>query len=135
MSQFVTDTHPLVWHLTNTSRLSTTAKQVFTEADKGLYQIFVPAIVLIELVYLTEKGTVPKPLLQRMFELLEIPNGSYAMAPLDQAVIQVMANQVPWSVVPELADRIITATAVSLGLPLLTRDERIQQAGLAQIVW
>jgi PIN domain nuclease of toxin-antitoxin system len=52
MSQYVTDTHPLLWHISNDPRLSAAARIVFTEADAGLHQIFVPSIVLVEAVYL-----------------------------------------------------------------------------------
>jgi len=135
MSRFVTDTHPLVWHLTHTPRLSADAKKLFAETDAGLHQILVPGIVLIEMVYLAGKGIIPTPRLHQMFNLLDIPNGSYAIAPLDQAVARTMVNQVPWSIVPELADRIITATALSLNLPLITKDEQIQKSGLVFVRW
>ncbi len=56
MSQYVTDTHALYWYLTNDVKLSPLARQVFQEADAGLHQVLVPSIVLIELVYLVERG-------------------------------------------------------------------------------
>jgi hypothetical protein len=37
MSEYVTDTHVLHWHLTGDSRLSPTARQLLTEADAGLH--------------------------------------------------------------------------------------------------
>ena len=135
MSRFVTDTHPLVWHLTQTPRLSADAKKLFAETDAGLHQMLLPGIILIEMVYLVGKGIIPAPRLHQMFNLLDIPNGSYAIAPLDQAVARTMINRVPWSIVPELADRIITATALSLNLPLISKDERIQKSGLVSVLW
>ena len=39
----------------------------------------------------------------------------------------------PRDVVPDMPDRIIAATAVHLGLPLITRDERIRSAGIKTI--
>jgi predicted nucleic acid-binding protein len=42
-------------------------------------------------------------------------------------------HEIPWSAVPEMPDRIIAATAVHLGIPLITRDERIQSAGINTI--
>jgi len=135
MSQFVTDTHPLIWHLTKNSRLSVDAQSIFTDADTGFHQILLPGIVLIEMVYLTEKGVVPAPMLHQLLDLLGIPNGSYAVAPLDQSIARTMIEHVPWSMIPELADRIITATALSLNLPLITKDQRIQQSKLVSISW
>lgn len=135
MSRFITDTHPLIWHLTDAPRLSVEAQRVFTEADSGLHQILVPGIVLIEMVYLAEKGVVPTALLNQLFHLLDTPGGSYAIAPLDQAVARTMLDRVPWSAIPELADRIIAATAISLQLPLLTKDRQIHGAALVSILW
>jgi len=87
------------------------------------------------MVYLTEKGTIPLPLLQKLFNLLDIPNGSYIVAPLNQVVAQAMVQHVSWPAVPELADRIIAATAYAFNLPLITKDQRIQQSGTVSILW
>ena len=38
MSQYVTDTHAIIWHLVNDRRLSSRARQVFTETDAGQLQ-------------------------------------------------------------------------------------------------
>lgn len=135
MSRFVTDTHPLIWHITKDSRLSTEAQRIFTNADAGLHQILLPGIVLVEMVYLTEKGVVPEIKFRQLLDLLDISNGSYAVAPLDQSVARAMVQQVPWALIPELADRIITATAHSLNLPLITKDVRIQQSKLVSTLW
>ncbi len=37
--------------------------------------------------------------------------------------------------IPELADRIIAATALCLDLPLLTTDSTIQESSLVKTVW
>ncbi len=58
----------------------------------------------------------------------------YAVAPLDLAVAQAL-QQVPRTLVPEMPDRIITATALALALPLITRDGAIQQSALVPTIW
>lgn len=55
------------------------------------------------------------------------------MAPLDRSVIDVLP-QIERKDVPEMPDRIIAATAVAYGVPLITRDHLIQLAGL-QTIW
>jgi PIN domain nuclease of toxin-antitoxin system len=87
------------------------------------------------MVYLTEKGILPLAMFHQVLDLLDTPNGSYAVAPLDQTVARTMVQHVPWSVIPELADRIITATALSLNLPLITKDQRISESPLVSILW
>jgi PIN domain nuclease of toxin-antitoxin system len=47
-------------------------------------------------------------------------------------VVQVF-QQVNRAVVPEMPDRIITATALSLNVPIISRDAKIQAANLPTI--
>lgn len=61
-------------------------------------------------------------------------NGSYAVAPLDLAVARALWS-VPHTLIPEMPDRIITATALALSLPLITRDATIQRSSLVQTIW
>lgn len=135
MNQFVTDTHPLIWHLTSDRRLSKPARQIFDDADKGLVRILIPGIVLVEMVYLVEKDILSRTRLEQVLTLLEVTGGSYAVTPLDQDVVRSMLEKVPWSAVPELADRIIAATAVKLNLPLLSKDPHHGDLGIVQTTW
>ena len=41
---------------------------------------------------------------------------------------------IPGNDIPDMPDRIIAATALHLGLPLVTRDRRLQSAGI-QTIW
>lgn len=134
MSRYVSDTHALHWHLVSNPKLSATARQIFQAADSGTSQIVIPGIVLIEFVYLEEKGRLDGARVNQLFHLLGTLNGSYTVAPLDTPIAQAL-RRVPRSLVPEMPDRIITATALHLGLPLITRDGMIQQAAIVQTVW
>lgn len=134
MSQYVTDTHALYWHLTNDPRLSLAARQVFREADTGLHQILVPGIALIEMAYLVERGRLDAGLVDQVFSLLDTVGGSYAVAPLNQDTARAMRD-VPRSAIPDMLDRIIVATARQLGLPLITRDANIYSAGVVSVIW
>jgi predicted nucleic acid-binding protein len=55
------------------------------------------------------------------------------VAALDRDVAGALSD-VPRDAVPDMPDRIIAATAVTLGLPLVTRDGKIAQSGV-QTVW
>jgi PIN domain nuclease of toxin-antitoxin system len=135
MIRYVCDTHPLVWHLSSDQRLSAMSKRIFASADAGLAQVLMPGIVLIEMVYLVEKGVVKREFFDQTVTLLDTPNGSYQVATLDQRVAHTMLTQVAWAAVPELADRIVVATALSLGLPLITKDQTIRNSGIVQGAW
>lgn len=134
MSRYVTDTHALYWHFTNDPRLSPAARQAFRETDAGMHQILAPSIVLIEMVYLVEKGRLDLVLVDRVFASLDIVGGSYAVAPLNRHTAQALRN-IPRSVVPDMPDRIITATAYQPRLPLITRDAAIHKVGVISVIW
>ncbi len=60
--RYVTDTHPLVWHLRRSKRLRPKARALFQQADRGQAQIIIPAMALVEVMYLTERNRIPTQL-------------------------------------------------------------------------
>jgi len=54
------------------------------------------------------------------------------LADLTAGVVEAL-TRVPRTHVPDMPDRIIAATALHLGLPLMTRDRSIQRAGVRTI--
>jgi PIN domain nuclease of toxin-antitoxin system len=134
VSEYVTDTHAFYWHLTGDARLSPVASLILTGADQGHHRIWVPSITLVEMVYLVERGRLAADAVARVFQLLGKEDGSYAVANLDMAVTLSLAR-VPRAEVADMPDRIIVATALHLGLPLISRDEAIQRAAVVPVVW
>jgi PIN domain nuclease of toxin-antitoxin system len=134
MSEFVTDTHALLWHLSDDPDLSAAARDTFRLADTGQAEIFIPSLVLVEIVYLIERRRVPPEAIDRIIHLPELPGSHYHPAPLDTQVVEAM-RRVPREAVPDMPDRIIAATALALGLPLITRDARITASGVVACVW
>jgi len=133
LSQFVGDTHAIGWFLTDDPKLSPRAKGVFKDADRGADQIVVPGIVLAEMVYLVERLKIAEVLLERLLELVAAGR-AYVLAPLDEGTIAAL-RRIPRAAVPDMPDRIIAATALQLGLPLITRDEAIRRSGVVPVVW
>ena len=134
MSEYVSDTHALYWHLTNDPRLSAPARQVFLATDSGVHRLFVPGIALVEMVYLVERGRLAAAPFEHLLQLVGPIGGSYSVAGLDHQTVQALRH-VPRSAVPDMPDRIIVATALQLGLPLITRDERIRRAATVPVLW
>jgi PIN domain nuclease of toxin-antitoxin system len=56
---YVTDTHALVWHLTDDPQLSIAARTIFEKVDSGDESVSIPCIVFFELLYLVEKNRIP----------------------------------------------------------------------------
>jgi len=130
----VTDTHCIIWHLTRSRKLSRKAKQLFRSADDGHTQILVPTIVLVETAFIAQRQALPGDIVDWLFDLKQETVENYRLTPLDEQVVRFIRDFGP-AAVPELADRIIAATARALDLPLLTADPVIASSELVQIVW
>jgi PIN domain nuclease of toxin-antitoxin system len=124
----VLDTHAVIWYLSGSAQLSPTARTVIESAEQKAESIFISAISLVEVIYLTERGRLPAAALQRLANVFEDPEGSISVAPLDTAVAEAV-QRIPRETVPDMPDRIIAATAAHLGAELVTRDRRLHYAG------
>jgi len=96
-------------------------------------QVGVSSISIVEIIYLVEKNRIPSatlPLLEERLStqptLLDILSLSHAIA--------LAVRQVSREHIPDLPDRIIAATALHLGVPLITRDRRIVLSSI-ETVW
>lgn len=113
MSAVVTDTHALLWYLFDPPRLSAAARASLLAAEAADAPIHVPAIVLVELRYLIEKGKFTEAQSQAVGQTLNDPSLLPVVAPLDIQVADAIA-QMPGAFVPDMPDRIIAATAHAL---------------------
>ena len=132
MSDAVTDTHALVWYLENSPRLGSQASQIYNDCDAGNALVYIPTICLVEIIYLQEKGRIPTNLKSRFDAELQTGTTGLVVVGLTAEVVDTLAT-IPRNIVPDMPDRIVAATALHLGLPLLTRDRAIQQANLNTI--
>jgi PIN domain nuclease of toxin-antitoxin system len=94
---------------------------------------YISAVSLVEVVYLVERGRIAADAFEKFESELAEENPAFAIVPLDFKVAGLL-RQIPRNIVPDMPDRIIAATALHLGLPLITRDRRLQSAGI-QTVW
>ena len=129
----VADTHTILWYLFGDSRLSDAAKKYIDQAANRQDTIGVSSITLAEALYLAEKKRVPSDTLTRLMKTLQVPGGVFVEIPLDSSVIQHM-EKVPRDQVPELPDRIIAGTALSLTVPVISRDRQIRTSSI-QTIW
>lgn len=129
MKAVVVDTHVVIWYLLESPKLSETAQKVMDSATK----IYVSSITIVEITYLTEKGRIPQLALTKLLNALNKPLGKWEVVALDLE-IAVSLEKIERKVVPEMPDRIITATALYLNLPLITRDSKIT-ASIVTTIW
>jgi predicted nucleic acid-binding protein len=128
MSNYVTDTQGLVKFMMGKKVINDAAHQAYLSADKGEATIIVPAIVLMEVMYLFEKNRIEIGLLQTE-DLMESQN--YQFEPLSFEILKTAAEI---DDIPELHDRLIAATARHLDLPLITNDPVIGRSKFVQIL-
>ncbi len=134
----VADTHALVWFLEADERLSVRAREVLQQAqqdpDGGLV---VSLASRIDLHYLQRAGRFSPADVRHWWTVTEDPSWNISsvaitdpvVARFDSADLAVLRD--PW-------DRLITATAIDLGLPLVTKDRTITtigQAGAVEVIW
>ena len=128
MDNFVTDTQALVKFMMGNRVINDKSHQAFLAADNGEAVIIIPAIVLVEILYLFEKNRIDVGLLQTE-DLFKSQN--YQFEPLSFDILKTAAEI---SDIPELHDRLIGATARYLGLPLITNDPLIEKSQYVEVL-
>jgi predicted nucleic acid-binding protein len=122
MNNFVTDTQALVKFMMGQKVINDVCHQAFLDADQGENVIIIPAIVLMEVLYLFEKNRIQVDLFQAE-ELMQSEN--YHFEPLGLEILKVASKITD---IPELHDRLIAATARYLDLPIITNDPAIMRS-------
>jgi len=128
MDSFVTDTQALVKFMMGKKVINDKAHRAFLAADNGEAIIIIPAIVLMEVLYLFEKHRIEIGLLQAD-DLLKSRN--YQFEPLTLEILHT-ASEI--NDIPELHDRLIAATACYLDLPLITNDPVIRSSRFVTVL-
>lgn len=133
MADVAVDTHSIVWFLSRDPQLSSKSRDALRSTTAAGDVIHVPSICLVELIYLVEKGRLPAAARERFIQALDDPASPCSLASLDRAVANAL-EFVKRSEVPDLPDRIVAATAIALGVPLISRDAKIR-ASQVQTIW
>ncbi len=128
----VVDTHAIIWYLFDDRRLSTAAQGFIDSAGERGDSIGVSPITLVEVIYLLEKGRLQAGTEPLIISALQSPESVFVEVPFDLAVAQAL-KRVERSKVPDMPDRIIAATALTLNVPILSRDAQIQVSGIDTI--
>ena len=132
MAVYVTDTHPLIWYATNTHRrLSPKALVAFEDAWRNEALIYVPACKLWEIAMLLK---VRRLELRESFSAWSehlLAHHGFALATVDQQMI-IEAYYYPFL---DPFDSVITATAKTMVLPLITNDRNIHASKFVEIYW
>jgi PIN domain nuclease of toxin-antitoxin system len=129
----VADTHTALWYLLKNPRLSATARQFMDDAAAAGHDIVLSPISLAEIVYLVEKNRLPASAYHELKNALADPDYVIEEAPFTVEIVDAM-RQVPRADVPDMPDRIVAATGVYLGVPVISCDGRIRSSNV-HTVW
>jgi len=128
--EYLADTVAIVRHLCGHPALGPRAAQILRDADASKHHVYLSAITLMEVLYLSEAKRVDV----RLDELIGYvaPSVNYEIVPVNTDVVLAAAEV---DDVPELHDRIIVGTAKWLGVPILTGDEIISKSRHTRTIW
>ena len=132
----VADSHALVWYLFDDKnrRLTPTAFEALATADAG-EGIAVSTASVIDLWYVTQTtGAVRPDQLAAIIGLLNDPDSSLDPIPISTNVVAAFSS-IPLLALRDPWDRLVMATAIDLGVSLVTADARIAATGLVEVLW
>ena len=132
MIRAVADTHAAIWFLQSSDRLSNAAARVLDEAVADGDQIAISAMSIVEIIYLSERGRIAPTALADLAAALDSQGATLVVIPMGRVIAEQL-QAISRTSVPELPDRVIAATALNLGVPLITSDLHIRASGIATV--
>ena len=125
------DTHALVWAVAESKRLSRAASSAILQAQKE-DGVAIAAITLWEIAMLVSRGRIQA--YGTVESSVRMLTEGVIIKPLT-AEIAALAVELPEAFPPDPSDRLISATAIIEGLPLVTRDEKLRASARVKTIW
>lgn len=127
---YVLDTHPIVWFVSGSPRLTSAAHAAMSDPTA---QLIVPAMALIEIRFLADKCRIPIDVARVQRDLISASNCT--VYPIDEQVVSLTSTRL------NIHDAIMVATALvyrdifKVPTALITKDTDIRDSGLIQTIW
>ena len=127
------DTHIWIWWISNLEKLSPKALSAINKA-RSESSIVISSISTWEIALLVEKGRLELSVSVRDWVRKTEGLPFVRFAAVDNT-ISLRSVSLPGEFHADPADRIITATAMTMGIPLVTRDEKILGYPHVNTIW
>jgi PIN domain nuclease of toxin-antitoxin system len=130
----VADTHVFLWYIDASPRLAESSRSLLDGVTAAGRPILVPAVKVVELRYLAEKGTLTEAHVDAVHAVLDAVNSGFEVVPIDVAVAWAVGG-IPREVVSDPWDRMIAATALVHDVPLVTYDRKLRALTGLRTAW
>lgn len=129
----VLDTHAWLWWLANPDEISRAARE---EIDRAMEkeEILISSISCWEIALLVRKGRLELTMPVEDWVARSEALSFVQFVPLDNR-IALRSNHLPGEIHDDPADRIIIATALTVGAPLVSKDSRIRDYSHVETIW
>ncbi len=127
----VADTHAVVWYFgAQHRRLSRPALRAFREAEEGIRTVYIPTVVLMEMILLEQLGR-----LRFSYRELRDRLAEHSGFPLEPLTAEDVDEARSVGALDDPFDRLIVGTAMRLGLALITADAAIADRSEVKTYW
>jgi PIN domain nuclease of toxin-antitoxin system len=130
---FVADTHIIIWDALKPDKLSVMAREALDMADHSDGIVFCD-ISFWEIAMLVAKNRVEISVSYLDFIDLVLTARNITVQPITPRIADIVTT-LPKEINSDPADRLIAATALSLGIPLITADKNLADSEAVQTVW
>lgn len=111
-------------------RLPQSVRRIFLEAEDGERRLYIPAMALAEIGYLSERGRIDATLHE-----VDTYCAIHPTIEVHALTQEIILRSFVIDDIPELHDRLIAGTAYTRDLPLITNDPIISTSQYVTVVW
>jgi PIN domain nuclease of toxin-antitoxin system len=129
----VLDTHTWIWWVSSPEQVSREAREAIHQAVER-EEVFISSISCWEVALLVRKGRLELTMSVEDWIARSEALPFVQFVPLNNR-IALRSNQLPGEIHEDPADRIIVATALTLGAPLVSRDSKIRDYPHVATIW